>query len=368
MAQERKLSITITWRERVDVELSSIKKHLLVDKVLYLYSLITTFIIYLLSYFVDSNIAYSFITYLKTMGVALYITGISLSIYYYLYLILNKEKYILKNFFAKIRNFVFPVGRIISIFISLLALNLIFSNHTFLKSLIPEINPFKWDMIFSEVDKFIHFGFYPWEITHAIFSSPLSSLAINFAYNIWFFFMWGLLIFFIVYKNKPQLRQQFLLCFSLSWMIIGVFFATIFSSAGPCFLELITGNNQYAPLMIKLTNQNQFLMDMQIGKLWALPTQQHLWKEYMTHANSIGSGISAMPSMHVSIAIIMALSVYRINKKIGFFAYAYAILILIGSVHLGWHYAIDGYVSIFLTIALWKLIGYLVKKDKIIKI
>lgn len=31
---------------------------------------------------------------------------------------------------------------------------------------------------------------------------------------------------------------------------------------------------------------------------------------------------------------------------------------MIGSVHLGWHYAIDGYVSILAVIVIWKAVGW----------
>jgi membrane-associated phospholipid phosphatase len=38
---------------------------------------------------------------------------------------------------------------------------------------------------------------------------------------------------------------------------------------------------------------------------------------------------------------------------------AYAVLIWIGSVYLGWHYATDGIVGASMTIGLWKLSGKL---------
>ncbi|MCV5838215.1 phosphatase PAP2 family protein, partial [Escherichia coli] len=57
------------------------------------------------------------------------------------------------------------------------------------------------------------------------------------------------------------------------------------------------------------------------------------------------------------------LSICRLNKKLGYFAYAFAILIQIGSVHLGWHYAIDGYVGTLLTVLLWKIVGWFIKRN-----
>ncbi len=366
MEQDRSYELKRSWLEKSTSSFISIKKELLIDKAFYLYCSITTIIIYSFSVYLDFPINFSFTTYLETLWAGIYITGILWCIYYYFYLLIQKETRPIKKFCIKITKILFPLSKSISFIVSITFVNLIFSNHTFLKSLIPTINSFHWDTKLSDLDKIIHFGYIPWEITHAMFSSSWASLIINIAYNAWFFVMWGVLLFFLVYKKKLVLRQQFLLTFALSWMVMGVFLATLLSSAGPCFMDLITGDTRYIPLMDKLNLQNQYLTSIDFGRLWALSTQEYLWNEYVASNNSIGSGISAMPSMHVSISILMALSTYRISKKVGYIFYLFTIIIQIGSVHLGWHYAIDGYTSIVLTIILWKSIGYIIiKSDKL---
>jgi hypothetical protein len=39
-------------------------------------------------------------------------------------------------------------------------------------------------------------------------------------------------------------------------------------------------------------------------------------------------------------------------------AAGFCAVILFGSVHLGWHYAVDGYFSIIATVAIWKIVGW----------
>jgi hypothetical protein len=39
----------------------------------------------------------------------------------------------------------------------------------------------------------------------------------------------------------------------------------------------------------------------------------------------------------------------------------FAIVIFIGSIHLGWHYAIDGYASALATAAIWIAVGRLLR-------
>jgi TRAP-type C4-dicarboxylate transport system permease small subunit len=61
--------------------------------------------------------------------------------------------------------------------------------------------------------------------------------------------------------------------------------------------------------------------------------------------------------MHVSIAVLLALLYFRIHRWLGWAAAGFAVIIMVGSVHLGWHYAADGYLSAALTIVIWKGFG-----------
>jgi hypothetical protein len=107
---------------------------------------------------------------------------------------------------------------------------------------------------------------------------------------------------------------------------------------GPCYYPY--SDNPFAPLMSYLA-----IVDQQ-HQLYAIPTQHILWEVYTNSIPYIGGGISAMPSMHVAMP----------------FA-AYAIIIMIGSVHLGWHYALDGYLAILGVWCIWHIVGWIVRRD-----
>ena len=64
-----------------------------------------------------------------------------------------------------------------------------------------------------------------------------------------------------------------------------------------------------------------------------------------------------MPSLHIAITVLFALVGWRINRYVGILLTAYVVITQIGAVILGWHYAVDGYVSILLTILIWKLVN-----------
>jgi hypothetical protein len=72
-----------------------------------------------------------------------------------------------------------------------------------------------------------------------------------------------------------------------------------------------------------------------------------------------GAGISAMPSLHVTIAMLSFLAVrtYSDSIVLKWVSGLFGLCIFIGSVHLGWHYAWDGLFGIFAVIAIWWATG-----------
>ena len=64
-----------------------------------------------------------------------------------------------------------------------------------------------------------------------------------------------------------------------------------------------------------------------------------------------------MPSVHCALAALFALGAFRLNRIAGLGFAAYACLIWLGSIHLGWHYAVDGLVAAALTLGLWRVAG-----------
>ena len=60
---------------------------------------------------------------------------------------------------------------------------------------------------------------------------------------------------------------------------------------------------------------------------------------------------------NASMAVLFACAAYHVDRRAGRLFSAYAVLIWIGSIHLGWHYAIDGVVAAVLTLSIWKDTG-----------
>ena len=234
----------------------------------------------------------------------------------------------------------------------------IFSVFTSFKIMIPRINPFSWDVAFAEWDAALHGGIAPWELLQPLLGYPVVTEAINFGYHAWVLLL-NVIMFWQGFSTADaKLRMQFFLTLLLTWSLIGNLAATLLSSAGPVYFGAVTGEpDPFAPLMAYLREAAE------THYIPALKVQEILWTNYQTGGVEQARGISAMPSMHVSSSLLFLLLGWRVHRLLGWALSGFFVLILVGSVHLGWHYAIDAYVAIPLTWLIWHLAGRLLDLD-----
>ena len=244
-----------------------------------------------------------------------------------------------------------------AVFGPVLLVPLVLGGFSTLKQLIPLYNPFSWDDIWAELGQFICFGRTPWQLTHAVFGSPLATVILDRLYVAWVWLLF-VIIPVVAFVAPRQLRAQFFLSFSGAFVLIGVVGAFIFSSAGPCFATLIGTKSagSYVELMARL-----HAIDASGYHLNAIYIQDHLWQSYQQHEFGYGRGISAMPSMHNAISLLYALTLGRFGWRMRTLGWTLAVLILIGSVHLGWHYLTDGLVAWAAMYGIWRAAGWYLK-------
>ena len=223
---------------------------------------------------------------------------------------------------------------------------------TVIKTAFPILAPFTWDATFEQWDRWLHGGIAPWQLLQPVLGQPIITRALDWLYDLWFYFLsltWAWQAF---SQQDLRLRRQFFLTLLLSWILLGNVAATLLSSAGPCFFAEITGMPEpYAPLMSYLADASQ------VRPIFAVEAQKILWHAYTMRAVIVGAGMSAMPSMHVAIAVLFPLVCWRVQRWLGIVAAIYAAVVLITSVHLAWHYAVDGYIGAAGMIAIWWIVG-----------
>ncbi|NVE94423.1 phosphatase PAP2 family protein [Altererythrobacter lutimaris] len=218
-----------------------------------------------------------------------------------------------------------------------------------LKSMIPLFNDFTWDPAFVAWDRAIFFGYDAWELLQPIFGYPLITAGMAVLYHAWTLLIYAGTLFFLFYSAGQSIRREYLVGFFLIWTIIGGAMATMLASVGPCFVGPILGDPTFDAQMAYLNEANEQV------PILTLHVQEILLGWYNAGERGLGSGITAMPSMHVSMAMLFWLAIRRVSRFAGHFFFAFLIIIWIGSVHLAYHYAVDGLVSIIATAFVWKL-------------
>jgi hypothetical protein len=243
-----------------------------------------------------------------------------------------------------------------TIFFGWYAMMLVFSPF---KEMIGHITQFPLDRPIATFEHML-LGRDAWEYTHYLFGGAWPTFFLQMSYTAWFILMWLSVIFCIAKTDKLALRSHFMLAFLLTWILVGSLAANFLGSAGPCFYDQIFGGNRFAALNERLREIDASLKTVapNLG-IASLQMQDWLWKAYSQKDNLFGGGISAMPSVHVAVATIMAQGGYGIGKSTGRAMTGYAVLVWIASVHLGWHYALDGVVGALMAIAIWKFAGIL---------
>jgi membrane-associated phospholipid phosphatase len=228
---------------------------------------------------------------------------------------------------------------------------------TVVKTSIPLLTSYNWDVAFEQWDRWLHGGLAPWRIIQPLVGLPLVTKSIDVLYSSWFYILNLIWVWQAFSQRDNRLRLQFFLTLILGWIILGNVTATLLASAGPVYYGNVTGlSDPFLPLTGYLNDANRTY------PILALLAQKYLWESYVMRELVLGAGISAMPSMHVAIATLFALICWRTKRWVGALMTIYAMLIMIGSVHLGWHYAVDGYVGALGMIAVWWIVGIVLRR------
>lgn len=204
---------------------------------------------------------------------------------------------------------------------------------TWLKVMLPVASAFWADPLLADLDRAI-FGTDPWKITHALFGR---AEIID-----WVYVSWGpvktLVLLTVLLLPESKLKRQALISYFLIFGV-GCLSQYLLPSGGPIFYERLGLGSAFSSLPIQP---------------WAQATADYLWRDYLSPGGRIGTGISAMPSLHVALALWVALVVRSLVPRLAALGWIYFAFILVGSVHLGWHYAVDGIAAALAVLLLWK--------------
>lgn len=230
--------------------------------------------------------------------------------------------------------------------VTLVAVGIFTLCFTMVKTTLPQAVPFWADPLMAQIDRALHFGQDPWVLTHGLPFAIPPEAAHKIYLSLWLLPSMWLPVFVVLLDRDPLRQRRFVTLYVLSWVILGNIVALMFMSAGPVYYDQLLGGDRFAGLTAAL--QSSGITEGRVGHY-----HDHLWQLYTSGAQDAGSGISAFPSVHVAMATVIALYLFELRRNIWPLSVAIVLIYQVLSVHLGWHYAVDGYVSILAVWALW---------------
>lgn len=234
----------------------------------------------------------------------------------------------------------------------ILALILFNGAFTSVKNLLPSLAAYSWDVPLADIDRALHGGRDPWRWLQPVLGHHLVTRVIQFSYTGgWMIALCALTALVAVSRRADGLRMRFFATYAFCWIVLGNLAAGAFMSAGPAFYGAVTGD------AARFGEQMAYLAFSDHLPHSSYELQRVLWSLHSRGQAEAGTGIAAFPSLHVAMATLFALTGWSLNRWAGWIATAFLGVILLGSVHLAWHYAIDGYISMLAAAGVWFAIG-----------
>jgi hypothetical protein len=219
------------------------------------------------------------------------------------------------------------------------------------------IRPFSADAMLSRVDIMLHGGMAPWAILQPWLGHPAVTRVIDWSYEgVWFTCI-TLAVLSMAWQEPSRKRTRFFLALVLTWALLGTGLAYLLPSAGPAYYHLVVaGADPYEGLRTYLHGVGQRY------DLASVHIRAALWLAQQRDFSTVGSGIAAMPSMHVALPALLACSTWTSRRILSAVFIVYTVFVVVSSIQLGWHYAIDGYVAVLLVLPIWHIAGLLTRR------
>ena len=236
-------------------------------------------------------------------------------------------------------------GRVIAALATLLLAGLNMVSFIWVKTLLNYLVPFWADPMLARADAAIFLGHDPWRLL-----APYVFPQAGQVYHPLCFLIMIVLLVIAAWAPKSPQRSAVLMSYFLLWSVAGPLVHCLLPAGGPIFYEAMG----YGPRFADITPTPE-----------TAGVAQYLWATYSTGSFGAGSGISAMPSMHVTMAASMVIASAVIARRILVPVSTACGVVALLSVALGWHYALDGIVGSIVALAVYRAnLAWFTRRDR----
>jgi hypothetical protein len=205
-----------------------------------------------------------------------------------------------------------------------------------------------------ELSRSMHGGALAWHWLQPVLGHPILTVGLDRIYFTWLPVFVAFMLWQAGWREPAGERIRFWFAITLVWLALGAAAATAGASAGPIFTDhVLPGSGAYREMFEYLSR-----VDRGFG-LITMDVREILWSAHQGRAANPFTGISAFPSIHVAMAALYVLALWRSARRLALVAVVYTAAIVISSVHLGWHYAVDAYAGVIGAVVCWVLAGWL---------
>jgi hypothetical protein len=197
------------------------------------------------------------------------------------------------------------------------------SNLSFFGMIKPQLGQlvdFTADPLLADLDHFL-LGADAWRLLEW-FDHPGMPLLYHWGWFVWL----AIVIYYLLKQSASDEKDRLLISYVAMWSIFGPLVHLALPAAGPVFYEDLGLGNRFAELQQAPESQ---------------AVKAYLWNGYVSKTFNPAGGISAMPSLHLA-TMFWTIIVLRNARWWLAFAVAYTVYIFLGSIAIGWHYAVDG--------------------------
>lgn len=261
----------------------------------------------------------------------------------------------LSAFAARVKQRVTP--RVMAGLILFTAVGVFSGVFTGMKSLLNDVVGFHADVMLANLDAAIHGGVDPWKLLQPVLGHHWVTRGVQHLYlSGWTFFLLTFTAAAALSTKLAHLKMRFFVTYFATWVLLGNVLAPAFMSGGPVYYAELTGDGARFGGLMNYLSFSEGMVNSSVA------VRDLLWSMHAQRDVQLGTGISAFPSLHVAMVTLFAFTAFHLDRRLGWGMVAFAVAILLGSVHLGWHYAIDGYVSAAVVAALWFGVGWVLKR------